>query len=358
MEENSGGLEKLRVDISALPGRRIEVDAAIEGQKNELTVSEESFADISAQLATLRVVYDSSCYEDIDEFEEASRIAQNNLTRFHTSAQVKVGVKTQASVAEAEELSRQFNDTRNSISTRQQQIHKRQATLKEIEENLPAVIKALESDIDAVREFAFEEHPDDVEDETRNSIEALEQELQSFETTEVSADKPKFLEIDAKTDEYSEKISALTDRAQQEKVEMDSLRASAQALAAEARRDQQKLASYISSNSSDISGVSSNFQIPNFDASLNRASLRSSVEGYNSVISDIGDALSSARADVERAEAARRAERERREREAREAQQAREAATRSSHGGGNFGGGGRHGGGGHGGGSKHGGGTW
>jgi len=331
--EHTENLATLAAAINALPERRTKIDGDIDGQAETITGRQSAFAEAADVLADMLEAYDPSCYTDIDGHDEAMESAIIQMQELSTQANGLKETKSLADIEQAEETHAKFTEIAAQVNATAEAVHARLARLKEIQENLPGDIEQLQGELTAIRQFAFVDHDEDVEEPARDAIEGLETTLQTFVSSSVQVKRPAYLEIADKVTALKDNVAKARAQAEADRAEMINLRAEIGKLDDTYDRERSDLGSLVGSNRSDVDSQTEteadSYDDYREDTAATRESLRKQVADLRELIEDVDDTEDDARSDIRReqqerariaAELARQA-----------AQRAREAAAASSH---------------------------
>lgn len=324
MAEQDPQITEFMTNLEVLDERRAMADDAHHAQETEIADYTNTVDQSLRLLNSLRGEYDPSCYGDIDHVETDMNALLTKLRTIHDSANGLVGIKSVTSLDQHEAIIKDFTEHKEKIGALVETIANRNQKLTEVKENLQDDLQQMTEDLQKARQYAFNTYNDDVEEDTRHEIEQLEQEFEEFKHGQTGVSKPKYLEIDKKTETFQTSIKSAQSRATTEKEEMDRLRNDVQHLESKAESELNGLRSYVSSHGSDTNVSSGGFSIFSANPNTNRSELRGQVERFESIISSIQSAESEAKRDVQRAEDERERQRRQHEEEERRRRQQQE----------------------------------
>lgn len=333
IEEYTGQLEGLHKTVSDLEVVRERTNTEIANQEPAIEEASKTVGSAMAEFAGIKQEYDVSCYQDLEGQISGLADLLEKLATIHADAVPTAGKLDYEDVQASVKFVNKFNGTLEDIKKVADDVAERSKTLLSIEQTLPDTISTIESSLDTVTAYAFEDYHDDVEDETRKAIKKFEATFGGYKTSAVSSDKPKYLELAAVGNKLAAHASSLVERARTEKVEMDQLRDDYQSGVKQAQKDYANLQVYIDENRSDVDGVVFVADIPTYEQGLTRKELRRVVGVLAGIAKKIEDAQDNARRkvrDAERQRAAILAEAERQERLREQERDADEQRQRAS----------------------------
>jgi hypothetical protein len=303
-------INKFVSEVSTLEERRTAADANHELRDQKVTEFQSKISGAVELLNSLKSNYHPSCTESIVDTDNLLEKDLSDLLAIRAESEQFKGVKSVSSLESDEKTQSDFENLLADIDSKIKTVESRDQQLKDIVENLNLNIGDISGVLSNTHDYAFSKHYEDVEPDTRQLIEELTSSFNGYVDNNVNQDKPKYLEISSKLEEFKNKVSSVRERAVSEKREMDELRSSVTSLEQEAEIKLSSLRSYVSIHGSDTSVSAGGYSILQGNTSASRNELRNQVNEFNDVITAIQNAKSRAEADVRQAEAERERERE------------------------------------------------
>ncbi len=308
-------------EVSTLEERRTVADANHELRDQKVTEFQSKISGAIELLNSLKSNFHPSCTESIVNTDKLLEKDLSDLMAIREVSEQYKSIKSVSSLESDEKAQADFVSLSSIIDSKINSIESRNQELNDIIENLNLDIGDISGVLSNTHNYAFSKHHEDVEPETRQLIEELISSFNSYVDNNINQDKPKYLEISNKLEEFKNKVSSVTERAVSEKREMDDLRSSLTSLEQEAENKLSSLRSYVSMHGSDTSVSADGYSIFQGNTSASRIELRNQVNEFNDVISAIQTAINRAEADVRQAEAERERERQRQAQQERDRQQ-------------------------------------
>jgi len=327
IEEREPQIAALEQHIIALPARREEADNTFAGQTAEITRAQSVVEASNRDLETVRTTYDTSCFEDINETGALLAQKLQGLVKIQSKGATFASVRSLEAVEQSDSLNAQFASATAELKSLANRSHERLQRLRKLEAELPERVEQVDSTLSKLRTYSFNTYRNDVEDDVRSRIEAVSKEFAASRQGLTQA-KPAYLELDTNIASQASTINSVMRTAQEQKREMDNLRADVSSWQNNLESELSALRALAMDSDAGISvGL---LTIPHSNVSDNRQGLRNQVANYRSLDSQISQLQSQAQSNIAAAERRRREEEEARLRAIAEAAAAVEAAAQAA----------------------------